>query len=767
MASVEKSRSRRAEIRKNRPDVSRLDWQKLQERGVPVSLMIAGGFFLVASVILILRQNVVSYRPGQWLHHDVVSRVSFNYVDPDRLDQARREAGARQPRVYARASGDLWSDLEAKLLSLPDRVAASPPGVLPPDLKDTLEGGSETALRSFATPQRHDDYVSRVHDYVQELRAFRMSAGGHEWPLIILDPETRRDDIRVPHRLIRLGEEGEIEPQRTFTTKSRELRDLLAEAAAKPFSLALQPKIVELTLAWLQPNWVLDKAATADAHTRAAENVPDSEATVTYGANEVLIEKSDSTRRPLDEAGWRLLRAEHQNYIKSLKDYKWKARLGVAGLVLGITCVLSAYIAMYQPRVVGNHSRELAIAALLLSMLLLNQIAAIGNGSLFLFGTAPTLLVALILTIGYDQRTGISIAAMHGLLATVALDQGISFFMVIWVGVMVACFLLDDIRTRSKLIEVGGATALAMAAITAAAGLLNFDPWDSIERNCLHAGAAGLGTGFVILGILPFIEKAFRITTSMTLLELADPSQPLLRRLHEEAVGTYTHSMNVGQISEAAAEAIGANSLLCRVASYYHDVGKINKPDYFVENQLGGENRHINLSPNVSFLIITGHVKDGIELAHEYNLPPSVIPFIQQHHGTTLVEYFYRVARDKQDRLDPDGPEVADHEFRYPGPKPRTKEVAIVMLADCVESATRALDDPAPSRVESLVHELAMKRLLDGQFDDCDLTMREFELIEKSMIKSLLGVHHGRIAYPTSESPPLPAVSTPAAVKAV
>src|SRR6185436_20244537 len=169
-----------------------------------------------------------------------------------------------------------------------------------------------------------------------------------------------------------------------------------------------------------------------------------------------------------------------------------------------------------------------------------------------------------------------------------------------------------------------------------------------ILKNCLYAGAAGIGAGFVTLGILPFIEKAFRITTSMTLLELADVSHPLLRRLSVEAPGTYNHSLQVATIAEAAAESISVNSLLCRVASYYHDVGKINKAEYFCENQTDGTNRHLNLSPSVSLLIIIGHVKDGIELAREYNLPTSIFPFIQQHHGTTLVEFFYHQACTKQ-----------------------------------------------------------------------------------------------------------------------
>jgi putative nucleotidyltransferase with HDIG domain len=264
--------------------------------------------------------------------------------------------------------------------------------------------------------------------------------------------------------------------------------------------------------------------------------------------------------------------------------------------------------------------------------------------------------------------------------------------------------------------------------------------------------------GFIVLGILPFIERTFRITTSMTLLELADVSQPLLRRLALEAAGTYNHSLQVATLAEAAAESIGANSLLCRVGSYYHDIGKIHKPDYFVENQLGRESRHLNLSPSLSLRIILAHVKDGVELAKECNLPTSIFPIIQQHHGTTLVEYFYHQAMTQ---TEPDaGPRLSETEFRYPGPKPRSREAAIVMVCDCVESAARTMSEPTASRIESLVHDLTLKRLHDGQFDDADLTLRELALIEQALCKAMVGIYHGRIAYPTSTNAVAPTAET-------
>jgi putative nucleotidyltransferase with HDIG domain len=402
-------------------------------------------------------------------------------------------------------------------------------------------------------------------------------------------------------------------------------------------------------------------------------------------------------------------------------------------------------------------------------MLLLAQLAGIGTSPLFIFGIAPTVLVALILTIAYDQRFAMGIATMHAVLVTIALGQGLGFFVILFTGVMTACYLLDDIRTRSKLVEVGGLTGLAMMAATAASGLVNMDPVIFIGKTCLYVGAAGIAVGFVVLGILPFIEKAFRITTSMTLLELADVNHPLLRRLSSEATGTYNHSLQVATIAEACAEAIRINALMCRVASYYHDVGKINKPDYFCENQSDGVNRHMNLSPSVSLLIIIGHVKDGIELAREYNLPTSIFPFIQQHHGTTLVEFFYHQARERQESKATNEPAISEVQYRYPGPRPKTKEIAIVMIADAVESATRAMSEPSASRIEALVNDIIMKRLLDGQFDDCDLSMRELQQIQRTCVKSLLAIYHGRIAYPSSAqfqhqgSPASSAAATPAA----
>ncbi|HEY2585591.1 MAG TPA: HDIG domain-containing protein [Tepidisphaeraceae bacterium] len=768
-----KNRSRRADIRKARPDAPRFDWEKWKEEGILSSLGIAVVFFACATSILMWRQDVVPYRPGQWIPHNIMARVPFSYFDQDKLANARLERRQGEPRVYqANPDGDNWSILQKALTDLPERVANSPQE-LPEDLKSVIDGGAATLLQKYATGPEHARYLRSVDRYVNTLRKQAIRDGdGKSWPLVILAENERHDDLRPRQRLIHLGTSGLLDPNFTFAAHGSELRARLAELADKEFDLAIQPNIVSFSLAKLEPNFVLDLAATENVQNEAAATVPEAAGLVIVQENQPFIlkrsmpnQKSPGIFTPQD---WLKLREENKQYLKTLRGSTLKSDLGTAMLAFIITVVLAAYVRAYQPRIIKNHARAIGIAALLLSMLLLAQLTGLGSGPVFLLGVAPTLLVAMILTIAYEQRFAIGIASMHGLMATVALQQGVTFFIVIWIGCLCACFLLGDIRTRSKLIEIGGAMALAMMVATIASGFMGFDPARFVMENALYAGAAGLAVGFIVLGILPFIEKAFRITTSMTLLELADASQPLLRRLQIEAPGTYNHSLQVAVLAEAAAEAIGSNSLLARVGAYYHDVGKIHKAEYFAENQTNGQNRHLNLTPSVSLLIIIGHVKDGIEMAREYNLPTSLVPFIQQHHGTTLVEYFYHQACKREESLHgEDGPGVSEMQYRYPGPKPRSKEVAIVMICDAAESACRAMPEPTAGRVEGLVHDLVMRRLLDSQFDECDLTMRELEIIERSVMKSLMAIYHGRIQYPSTAAlvNSIPATAAPTAAR--
>jgi len=448
--------------------------------------------------------------------------------------------------------------------------------------------------------------------------------------------------------------------------------------------------------------------------------------------------------------------------ILSLRQASYLQVIPRAVIVVLISLAGAMYIHHYQKRIVRNHTRALVLIGLFILLLAATRLGVLSTEHTF-WATGTAVTAAVILTIAYDQRFAIGMSMFYCLFASFAagpMDSqltNINLLLIMAAGAFTCCSALREIRTRIKLLKVSTLAALTVFITASALDFLSEspEPADVFKAAAFHSGVT-LVVGVLIQGLLPLIEKAFRIATSMTLLDYSDANQRLLKRLHMEAPGTFSHSLLIGSIAEAAAEAIGRNGLLCRVGAYYHDVGKINKAGYFVENELGSASRHKELSPTMSHLIIIGHVKDGIEMGKEYGLPSVLRQFIETHHGTTLVEHFYNEAK-KLTSKNSKGKTVdmpSESEFRYPGPKPRTKEAAIVMLADTVESAVRSLPDVTPTKIEAVVHNMAMKRLQDGQFDECDLSLRELSQIEASISKTLTAHYHSRIAYPTAPDVP-------------
>ena len=424
----------------------------------------------------------------------------------------------------------------------------------------------------------------------------------------------------------------------------------------------------------------------------------------------------------------------------------WQQIISVCLIVIGAGFTMAVYIYHYNYGIIKNPLKAFALCGLFILLLAIARLGSFFPNGVYL-AAACSIACAVILAIAYDQRFAIGMSLFFASFVCFAVGRETDFalFLTMAAGILTSCFLLKEVRTRIKLLEVGTFAGAAVFVVCFAAGLFERNLSVSLFAFAGKMAAATIFVGVIIQAILPLIEKVFRIATSMTLLDYSDANQPLLKKLAMEAPGTFSHSLLIGSIAEAAAEAIGANGLLCRVGAYYHDIGKIGKPRYFIENQMGTASRHEQLSPAMSQLIIVGHVKDGIEMAREYRLPEVIIQFIETHHGTTLIEYFYEEAKKKADgRTSP----TTEAGFRYPGPRPQTKEAAIVMLADTVEGAVRALTEITPMKIETVIHSMAMKRLQDGQFDECELTLRELSRIEESLSKSLAAHHHGRIAYP-------------------
>ncbi len=449
-----------------------------------------------------------------------------------------------------------------------------------------------------------------------------------------------------------------------------------------------------------------------------------------------------------------------------------------AAVVVGIV-FLAAFVHFYlnHPRSFCENSRVLLVfGAILLQLALLRftlRVVELNEWtSNYLFLLAPFAFAPMLLSVLLGRHLGMFAAACSSLFGALIVDGTMVLQFIIFnlICSFTGVYVADQIRKRSRLIRAGFNVGLVTLLLAMAMGYLNafqFDApaetdWQQLGVQCLMPLVVGVATATFIGGILPMIESVFRITTQISWLELADLNHPLLRQMTMEAPGTYHHSLVVANLSEAAAEKIGAHAIMCRVCSYFHDIGKLLKPEYYIENMTEDENPHDDLTPNMSMLIIMAHVKDGVDLAIKHKLNNAIIDIIEEHHGTSLVYYFYRRALEQKEEMEKlvaegkahpeDIPEVVEKGFRYSGPKPTTRESAIVSLADAVEGASRTLQKPTPQKIEQMVDEIVRARLRDHQLDDCDLTLQELAEVKKSFCTTLRSMMHNRISYPKETS---------------
>jgi putative nucleotidyltransferase with HDIG domain len=401
--------------------------------------------------------------------------------------------------------------------------------------------------------------------------------------------------------------------------------------------------------------------------------------------------------------------------------------------------------------------------SLLLLTLLVLSVAAVG-AVIARLGLPPELIpvtfASLIVAVLWDGRLGLSLALILALLIGGQTPfLGVTAPFTAALGGAAAAFSVNIVQRRSKTWLFISIISLAYVASAVTMGLLRSRALTEIGWSMGWGVTNAIVASLLAIGFLPLLESFTGITTDQTLLELSDLNRKVLKRLSLEAPGTYAHTINVANLAEAAARGIGANGLLARVGAYYHDIGKLVKPQYFIENQPRGRNPHDKLKPSMSATIIRSHVQEGLKLAEAEGLPATLLRFIPEHHGTQQIVFFYNRARE----MDPDG-QLNPSDFSYSGPKPQTKETAILMLADSVESAARVLQDPTPARIRELVDRLVGQKIAEGQLDQSPLTLREIDIIKDSLATVLTGMYHHRIDYP---APPPPAPAAPAGQVAV
>ncbi len=427
--------------------------------------------------------------------------------------------------------------------------------------------------------------------------------------------------------------------------------------------------------------------------------------------------------------------------------------IGLFLLLMAFYLVVILYLYLFNEEIWDN-TTHLALLSLIVVLTLIFGLA----GRYFSSYLIPVAMGSILITILFNSRLAIFMNIILSLLLGFIVDGEFSLIIITILGGLAAIYSVSRLQRRFDLAKAGLYVAAVNMVLIIATFLffkgfqLQYEYLREFSVSVLAGIGSGLFSAVMAIGLLPFLESAFGLTTAVTLLELTDPGHPLLRKLLMDTPGTYHHSIMVGNLAEAAAEAIHADPLLSRVAAFYHDIGKIRRPFFFVENQLTGKNPHNKISPNLSALIIRSHVKDGLELAREAKLPLPVREIIQQHHGTTLISFFYQQAVDKMGKDKTEKSiSLPEEEFRYEGPLPQTKEAAILLLADSVEAAVRSLPHPVAGRIESMIRRIIKEKLNDGQFDEAPLTLKDLDKIGDTFLHILLGFYHQRIEYPEKE----------------
>lgn len=507
-------------------------------------------------------------------------------------------------------------------------------------------------------------------------------------------------------------------------------------AAAMDLPRALGELVGSVAGVYLEPTYMLDASETGRLRQAAALAI--APVVVRKQRGETLVEEGKVVTPSDIEA------LEQEGLLGGAVGAKQV--LGYALAVLMVVLTVSLYLEHYRRDIFDDTTRLTILALIVVGFALIVKVMSPFSSPFLLPFAAPAILAATLL----GGRTSVITTLVVAVLSFLMVPEAALPVVILTIGSLAGALMLAKIVERRH-VFVGAAVAIGIIGYLGVTS--SFIAGLTFRESLLNGGLGLIGglAGVVLgLGSLPLFESVFHVTTDLRLLELADPSQPLMQELMLNAPGTYNHSMVVGNLAESAAPFVGANPLKARVGAYYHDIGKLRRPLFFVENQLPGQNPHDHTKPHLSCLIVTSHVKDGVELAEENNVPAEIVDIIGQHHGTSLVTYFYEEAKRRETKQ-----QVNEEDFRYGSEKPRTPEAALVMLADIVEAAARTMRRPTPTRLEHLAKKLIKARLDDGQLDESGLTLGDLDQIGNHFAQALASIYHARVDYPQSTATPI------------
>ena len=503
----------------------------------------------------------------------------------------------------------------------------------------------------------------------------------------------------------------------------------------------------DLIIEFMKPNLLFDQQSTEKKQNESLDKVPRSQGVVLK--NELIV---DANMRITSDVLLKLRSLSNAVMEKEKRTGVLKQMQGFFGRIILLSVILSlffAFLAIYKKNIFENWKLVLLIAIVFFIQLIISNIVLLQlELSEYLI---PFTIGAMTLTILFDAQVGFMAIASMAILMGLMMGQGIDLIIVSLFCSTVAIYSIRRLRKRSQLFSTMFALIGASLFVAIGIGLFKDHSWEIIFRDIQFLTINSVLAPIFTYGLVGIFEMFFDITTDLTLIELLDYDHPLLKRAQQETNGTFNHSIVVGNLAEACANSIGAHSLLCRVGAYYHDIGKMEKSEYFIENQFGVDNKHNKITSTMSARIIRAHVKEGLKLAKEYGLPKIVSDFIPMHHGTTRVEYFYRLALKQAEK---DKTKVDESAFRYPGPKPNTKETGILMLCEAIEAAVRSIKEPDILKIEAMIDKIINQRIEDGQLSECPLTLDELRKIKGTvdgttgMLPVLRGIYHIRVEYP-------------------
>lgn len=494
------------------------------------------------------------------------------------------------------------------------------------------------------------------------------------------------------------------------------------------FSDAAKAAIKQMAATLVQPNYFYDEETTLRLQKEAKDSI-----------NPIVIKKNQTIVKEGDPISVNQLAVLKELGYLSDSGINYFPFLGLFGVIFFLHGLIYYYFKrFYNP--MYNNLKWLVLIFLIMNLTLLTtRFMVIINPFM-----VPYAFMPMLITILTKKRIAQTMALFTSILMSVLTGFNVQVIIILMLTSALSVIFMNKVEERNDIIKSSLSVGSFVFIFTLSMGMLLSNSMQENLNNALYTSGSVIISGVLVIGVLPVIENLFNVVTEIKLLELSNPNNPLLKRLQMEAPGTYHHSIMVGNLAEAAAEELRANSILLRVSAYYHDIGKLSRPQFFKENQIGSKNPHDEISPNLSTLIITNHVKIGLEMADKAKLPEEIKDMIAQHHGTTLVKYFYITMKNNSD----DETKVLEEDFRYPGPKPKTKEAGILMLADSVEAAVRSIQEPTSGKVDAMVYRIFKDKLDDGQLDECDITFDEVSSIRKVFLKTLGSIYHERIEYP-------------------